>query len=78
MRKTLVIAACAALLGYVIAALAQPRTDLRPPLVAVASSSSNGTSFAWFYDTAERAVILCRSGSAAGDTLDCKARATLP
>ena len=69
------LGACAAL-GY--NAFAQ-RPELRTTAVStIASSSSNGVSYAWFYDASDRSVYVCRMGQAAGDTLDCKAKATLP
>ena len=58
-------------------ALAQGRLDVRPALAPIGTSSSNGISFAWFYDPTDRAVYVCRAGSG-GDTLECKAKAQLP
>ncbi len=78
MLKTFAYVAVAAAIAYGAHALAQVRSDLRPPLTAIGSSSSNGVSFAWFYDPAERSVVVCRAGSAATDALDCKAHARLP
>jgi hypothetical protein len=46
-------------------------------MTPIVSSSSNGTSFAWFYDNAERTVYVCRIGQAAADAVDCKAKSTL-
>ena len=66
----------AALAGYGFHVLAQVRTDARQVPSPITSSSSNGISFAWFYEPAERTVYVCRTGP--GDTIDCKARATLP
>ena len=54
------------------------RADARPAMTPIGTSSSNGTSFAWFFDSGERVVIACRNGQAPGDALDCKAKATLP
>lgn len=68
----------AALGGYAVHALAQPRADLRPAMTPIASSSSNGVSFAWFYDPAARTVVVCRAGAAPADALECKAHTTLP
>lgn len=68
----------AALVGYAVHALAQPRADLRPAMMPIASSSSNGISFAWFYDGASRTVVVCRAGMASNEPPDCKAHATLP
>ncbi len=70
----LVVTALAA--GYALHALAQSRLDVRPALAPIGTSSSNGVSFAWFYDPTDRAVYVCRS--AGGDTLECKAKAQLP
>jgi hypothetical protein len=71
----LVVAAIAA---YGFQASGQLRADARPAMLPIGTSSSNGTSFAWFFDSTERAVIACRIGQASGDALDCKAKATLP
>jgi len=68
----------AVLAGFAFHAYAQSRFELRPAVTAVASSSSNGVAFAWFYDPSERAVYVCRTGAAANDALDCKMKATLP
>ena len=78
MLKFAALVLLAALTVYGFNALAQPRLDLRPTVSTIGSSSSNGTSFAWFYDAAERTVVVCRIGQGAGDTLDCKAKTTLP
>jgi hypothetical protein len=69
------VVACAAF-GY--NAFAQLRTDLRAAVSPIVSSSSNGVSYAWLYDPVDRSVYVCRIGQAAGDTLECKAKATLP
>jgi hypothetical protein len=64
--------------GYGLYAFGQGRLDTRPPtVVTIASSSSNGSSFAWLFDPTERTVYLCHIRQGA-DTLDCKAKATLP
>jgi len=68
------MAVCA---GYGLYAFGQGRLDARATVVTIGSSSSNGTSFAWLYDPAERTVYLCRAGQGA-DTLECKAKTTLP
>ena len=68
----------AAIATYGLHAFAQIRTDVRPSMTPIGSSSSNGFSFAWFYDGPERTVVVCRIGHAPGDTLDCKAKTTLP
>jgi hypothetical protein len=70
----LLMAACT---GYAIYAFAQGRLDARPAVAAIGTSYSNGVSFAWLYDATERTVYVCRVGGA-GDTLDCKAKTTLP
>jgi hypothetical protein len=69
-----VFAAAAA--GYGIHALAQSRFDARPSVAPMGTASSNGISFAWFYDASDRTVYVCRTGS--GDTVDCKAKRQLP
>ena len=66
----------AALAGFGFHALAQVRTDTRQIPSPMGSSSSNGISFAWFYEANDRTVYVCRTGP--GDSLDCKARAVLP
>ena len=70
----LLMAACA---GYGFYAFAQGRVDTRPA-IPIGTSSSNGISFAWFYEAAERTVYVCRAGQGAPDALDCKAKTTLP
>ena len=62
---------------YGLHAFAQIRADVRPAMTPISSSSSNGISFAWFYDSTERTVVVCRIGQAAGDTVECKAKAAL-
>ena len=76
MIRILALVAAVASTGYALHLLAQPRVDTRAAVTPIASSSSNGVSFAWFYDPTDRAVYLCRAG--AGDTVECKARTTLP
>jgi hypothetical protein len=76
MIKIVSLLVVAVLAGLGFHALAQIRTDARLPPAPISSSSSNGISFAWFYDSAERAVYVCRTGP--GDAIDCRARATLP
>jgi len=78
MKRIAALIAVAMIAGYGLHAFAQGRLDLRPSVTAIGSSSSNGISFAWFYDPAERTVYMCRAGHGAGDALECKARATLP
>jgi len=74
------LAAVALVAGYAVHVFAQPRSDLmaRPALLPISSSSSNGASFAWFYDHVAQKVVVCRIGPAAADALDCKAQTTLP
>jgi hypothetical protein len=67
----------AAIATYGLYAFAQIRADVRPALAPIGSSSSNGISFAWFYDSTERLVLVCRIGQAPGDTVDCKAKTIL-
>jgi hypothetical protein len=78
MMKIAAFVAAAVLAGYGFHVLAQGRIDVRPALTPIGSSSSNGVSFAWFYDPSQQTVYMCRAGQGAGDTLECKARATLP
>jgi hypothetical protein len=68
----------AAIAAYGLHGYAQIRADARAAMTPIGSSSSNGASFAWFYDSTERAVVVCRVGQAATDTVDCKAGAALP
>jgi hypothetical protein len=77
MTRILVSVVAAAVMGYALHALAQVRIDTRSAVTPIASSSSEGVSFTWFYDPAERAVYVCqtRGGQSA---VECKARATLP
>jgi hypothetical protein len=77
MAKLIVIMVVAALAGYALHAFAQ-RVDIRTGVTTVGTSSSNGVSFAWFYDAADRTVYVCRAGSTAPEGVDCKAKATLP
>ena len=51
------VSMCAA---YAFHAFAQGRFDARPTVVTIASSSSNGISFAWLYDATDRTVYVCR------------------
>lgn len=71
----LILAALAA--GYGLHALAQSRLDVRPSAAPIGTSSSNGISFVWFYDPADRTVYVCRAGGGS-DALDCKGKAQLP
>jgi hypothetical protein len=63
--------------GYGLHALAQSRIDARLAATPIGTSSSNGISFAWFYDASERTVYVCRSGGSS-DAVDCRAKAQLP
>ena len=67
-----------AIATYGLHAFGQLRADARPTMTPIGSSSSNGISFVWFYDNTERTVLVCRIGQAPGDTVDCKAKTTLP
>ena len=72
------VAVLAALTGYALHAWAQGRIDIRTAVTTLGTSSSNGVSFAWFYDPADRTVYVCRAGQTGGDGVDCKAKTTLP
>ena len=78
MTRIVAVLIGAALAGYVVHALAQGRFDARTAVTTIGTSSSNGISFAWFYDPADRTVYVCRTGQAAGDGVDCKSRMALP
>lgn len=80
MNKFLVVSCAALLVGsYALHAWAQQgRIDVRTAAVPIGSSSSNGVSFAWFYDSSERTVFVCRTTHSAGDAIDCKAKTQLP
>jgi len=77
MLKSSFFLVLAALTGFGLA-MAQPRVELRPAVTPIGSSSSNGISFAWFYDPADRTVYVCRAGSGGTDVVDCKPKTTLP
>ena len=68
----------AMLSGYGFHAWAQGRIDARPAVSSLSSSSSNGISFAWLYDATSHTVYVCRAGQGIADTLECKAKASLP
>ena len=69
----------ALLTGYALHAWSQQgRLDVRTAVTPMVTSSSNGVSFAWFYDSTDRSVYVCRTAPAPGDTIDCKAKAQLP
>jgi hypothetical protein len=67
-----------AIATYGLHAFAQIRADVRPAMTPIGSSSSNGISFVWFYDSTERTVLVCRIGQAAVGPVDCSAKTTLP
>jgi hypothetical protein len=71
----LIIAALAA--GYGLHALAQSRFDVRPAMAPIGTSSSNGISFAWFYDPNDRAVYVCRAAGGS-EPVDCRPKTQLP
>jgi len=77
MIRVVSVVVFAVLVGYGLHVVAQMRAETRGAVVTpVASSSSNGISFLWFYDAADRTVYVCRATQS--DTVDCKARSTLP
>jgi hypothetical protein len=78
MIKVAAVVFVAALAGYGFHAWAQARIDVRPTVTSVMSSSSNGVSFAWFYDTTTQSIYVCRAGQGVADTLECKAKTILP
>ncbi len=78
MLKFPVLLLLAALTGFCLHAFAQSRLEVRSAVTPIGSSSSNGVSFAWFYDPADRMVYVCRTGSGGGDAVDCKPRTALP
>jgi hypothetical protein len=77
MIKVAAFVVVAMLVGYGVHVFAQGRIDARPALTPIASSSSNGVSFAWFYDPTQNTVYVCRAGHGTGETHECKARTTL-
>ena len=77
MIKVAALAVVAILAGYGLHVFAQSRIDVRPTLMPVASSSSNGVSFAWFYDPSQHTVYVCRAGQGVSEALECKARPAL-
>ena len=78
MGKLAVSLVIALLAGYGLHALAQSRIDVRPAVTPMGTSSSNGVSFAWFFDANSRTVHVCRAGQNPGAPLDCRAATTLP
>jgi hypothetical protein len=78
MTKAVAFALIVVIAAVALHAFAQSRAEVRPAVTSLGSSSSNGISFAWFYDPTERMVYVCRAGHGGGDTVECKARTTLP
>ena len=78
MSKVTVLLIAALLAGYTLHAWAQGRIDVRSAVAPVGTSSSNGVSFAWFYNSTERTVYVCRAAQGAADAIDCKAKTHLP
>jgi hypothetical protein len=79
MSKVTALLLGALLAGYALHAWAQQgRIDLRTAVTPIGTSSSNGVSFAWFYDSNERTVFVCRAAQGAADAIDCKAKTQLP
>jgi hypothetical protein len=78
MKKISVALLGVLLAGYALHAWAQGRIDVRTAVTPMGTSSSNGVSFAWFYDPTDRSVYVCRTAQAAGDAIDCKAKTQLP
>jgi hypothetical protein len=79
MSKVTALLLGALLAGYALHAWAQQgRLDLRTAVTPMGTSSSNGVSFAWFYDSNERTVFVCRAAQGAADAVDCKAKTQLP
>ena len=64
----------AALVGWA----QQGRIDVRTAVTPMGTSSSNGVSFAWFYDATDRSVYVCRTTQTSGEAIDCKAKVQLP
>jgi hypothetical protein len=79
MKRVTVLLLGALLAGYALHVWAQQgRIDVRTAVTPMGTSSSNGVSFAWFYDSTDRTVHVCRTAQAGGDVIDCKAKAQLP
>jgi hypothetical protein len=78
MSKVIVLLFGALMAGYAMHAWAQGRIDVRTAVTPMGTSSSNGVSFAWFYDPTDRSVYVCRTAQTAGDAVDCKAKTQLP
>jgi hypothetical protein len=79
MRKVIVSLCGALLAGYALLSWAQQgRIDVRTAVTPMGTSSSNGVSFAWFYDSTDRSVHVCRTAQDSGAGIDCKAKTQLP
>lgn len=76
MIRIVAFSALALLAGFALHAFAQ-RVDVRPAVTPIGSSSSNGVSFAWFYDAPSRTVYVCRGGLPSS-TPECSASSRLP
>ncbi len=77
MIRILIPVLLALLTGYALHAFAQARVDARSAVTPIASSSSEGVSFVWFYDPGERTVYACQVGHGQ-NAVECKARTLLP
>ena len=77
MAKVAVLMLVAVLGAYAFHTLAQGRADVRQAITPVGTSSSNGISFVWFYESTSRAVYFCRAGQGGGE-VECKAGTSLP
>jgi hypothetical protein len=78
MTKVAALILVAVLTGYGFHVLAQGRPDVRQTVAPIGTSSSNGISVVWFYESTTRNVYACRTGHGSGDAVDCKGSATLP
>jgi hypothetical protein len=78
MTKFAAVILVAVLTGYGFHVLAQGRPDVRQTVAPIGTSSSNGISVVWFYESTTRNVYACRTGHGGGDAVDCKGSATLP
>jgi hypothetical protein len=79
MSKVIAVLLAALLAVYALFAWAQQgRIDVRTAVTPMGTSSSNGVSFAWFYDSTDRSVYVCRTAQSGGEPIDCKAKAQLP
>jgi hypothetical protein len=78
MTKVAAVMLVAVLAGYGFHVLAQGRPDVRQTVTPIGTSSSNGVSVAWFYESTTRNVYACRTGQGGGEAVDCRGSATLP